>query len=389
MSDHFSFLRDVYFFRELSDEVVADIAKSVEEVSYPDATVIFREGDRADRFYIVIDGAVQVWKGFGSRAAELLAIHGTGHLFGEMALVDDMPRSATVVAEEGVRLLYLNREAFNSLLERDVQVAFSLMRNLSSMVRKSNESFVEDLRRRNDELERANRELKEAQDELLRAERLSNLGKFSSMIIHDIRNPLSVVRSYGEMVKLHRDEPERVERFAAELLRECDRLSALTAELLDYSRGEVRLRMSICNIDELFEKVANQVSTRFEQRDLRLDLRNEVSRPLILDEERMARVLVNLCENARAAMSPGGVCRLSAQATGRQVHITVDDDGRGMSDEVRSRIFEPFFSSSQGGGTGLGMVIVKNIVEAHEGTLSVASAPGEGTTVQISLPRRG
>ncbi len=388
MADYYTFLRQAYFFQDLTEEEVRVIAELANEESFRAGEVIFRETSRAEKFYIVREGQVEVWKDFDDAKRDLLAVHGEGHLFGEMALIDDLPRSATIVARTNVRVIYLLREAFISVLKNNSNVALSLLRSLSAMVRKSNDSFVEDLRRQNVELEAANRQLREAQEELLRAERLSNLGKFSSLILHDIRNPISIVKSYGEMIVMTANDAEKTREHASKIIREADRLNFIASELLDYSRGEIRLNMSVVLLSGFFEKLRGYLADRYASRNLQMNFTTEEVGPVIFDEERLLRVMINLAENARKAMTNGGVLSIHAAREGATLNFAVTDNGEGMSTEVLQMIFEPFFSSSKNGGTGLGMVIVKNIVEAHHGSLDVSSTPGVGTTVKIRLPHR-
>ncbi|MFW6288991.1 MAG: ATP-binding protein [Spirochaetota bacterium] len=388
MAEYFGFLREVYFFKDLSDGEIAEIEALFKEDRFDRGTVIFRENAPAERFFIVLDGMVEVWKDYSSPSPDLLAVHGQGHLFGEMALIDDLPRSATVVAKTDTRVLYLFRREFDRVLRERSAVALSILRSLSAMVRKSNESFVDDLRRRNAELESAYSELQSAQEELLRAERLSTLGKMSSMILHDIRNPISVLRGFGEMIQLVADEPDRVRQYAASTVREADRLNRLANELLDYSRGEIRLDVRVVPLDHLFGQLAEGMRERLVARGVTLTMDNSVVEPVLLDEERMVRVLINLCDNARKAMSRGDTLTVTARVEGSEVVIVVRDTGRGMSDDVARHIFEPFYSSSPDGGTGLGMVIVKSVVEAHRGSIAVESAPGVGTEVTLRLPTK-
>lgn len=388
MTDYYVFLRQAYFFQDLTDDEIRIIAELAREEKFKAGEVVFRETSRADKLYIVRQGQVEVWKDFDEPDRDLLAVHGEGHLFGEMALIDDLPRSATIVARTDVRVIYLLRDAFISVLKSNSNVALSLLRSLSAMVRKSNDSFVDDLRRQNLELEAANRQLREAQEELLRAERLSNLGKFSSLILHDIRNPISILKSYGEMIAMTADDPDKTREHALKIVREADRLNFIASELLDYSRGEIRLNMSVMTISALFEKLRGYLSDRYASRNLQMKFTTDVATPVILDEERMLRVLINLAENARKAMGQGGTLSVSVTKEADTLIFTVKDNGEGMAPDVLKRIFEPFYSSSKSGGTGLGMVIVKNIVEAHHGILDVHSAPGKGTTITMRLPLR-
>ncbi len=386
MGEYFDFLRDVYFFRDLSDEEIRAIEERCKDDEFQPGEIIFRENAAAERFYIVLDGMVEVWKDYAAENPDLLAVHGKGHLFGEMALIDELPRSATVVAKTPTHVLYLFREEFDQIVRHNSAVAVSILRSLSAMVRKSNESFVEDLRRRNLELERANAELREAQEELIRAERLSNLGKFSTMILHDIRNPLAILKGYAEMIGVSADQPERVKKYSESAVREADRLNQLATELLDYSRGEIRLNMQVSSVGRIFARMSDYMRERFVARGMELHLDNQVSEPVVVDEERLVRVLTNIADNARKAMTKGGTLEIRATREGDTVHLIAKDTGAGMPPEVLRRVFEPFYSSSSQGGTGLGLVIVKSIIEAHRGSLEIDSEVGAGTTVRIDLP---
>jgi signal transduction histidine kinase len=383
------FLKKVYFFADLSGEEIALIADSCCEASYVDGEIVFREGDRGSRFCIVMDGRVEIWKDFEARAGEpgdLLAVGGPGHLFGEMALVDDLPRSATVRARGATRLLCMEREDFHRIIHSNSSVALSVFKSLSLMVRKSNDSFVDSLHARNRDLETAYGELKNAQDELLRAERLSTIGKLASLILHDIRNPISVVRGYAEMILHHPDDRERIVRNAGRIISEADRLNRIAGELLDYSRGDIRLNLQIVDLAQLLTEACEEFVEKLRARGIRIETRVTYRGPVLLDRERMLRVFHNLIDNARKAMPQGGTLTIAVEQHEGGYRFVVNDTGVGMSRDVKDRIFEPFFSASAGGGTGLGMSIVKSIVEAHEGSVSVQSERGKGTEFRIVMP---
>jgi signal transduction histidine kinase len=257
------------------------------------------------------------------------------------------------------------------------------------MVRVSNETFVESLRARNRELVSANKELRDAQSRLLRAERLSVLGRFSSLILHDIRNPISILRGFAEMVLLHPTDTAIVERNMTRIMEEADRLNRIAGELLDFSRGEINLNMSIVDLRDLVGRVTQIISERFVSRKIEIKTDIAFPGPVILDNDRMLRVLLNLADNSRKAMPRGGIFSIDVRREEGRLLLTVSDTGEGMSAEALDRLFEPYFSSSKEGGTGLGMSIVKSIVDAHEGTIAVDSRTEGGTTFRLSLPLRG
>ncbi len=386
MHNYFEFLKNVYFFKELSDDEIKFIQSVCHEKEYEAGEVIFKEKSRADKFYIILDGTVEVWKDFDENYRDLLAVHSKGKLFGEMSLIDDLPRSAAVVAKTRVKLLYINRADFHRIITENSSIALSVMRSVSLMVRKSNETFVEGLRARNKELEKAYRELKETQEELLQAERLSALGKFSSLILHDIRNPLSILRGYAEMILMHNDDNERVVKSAKNIIKEADRLNNLANELLDFSRGDIRLNMSIVDLVRFVEEVVNPIKDRFDARGIKIKTNVVFKGPVLIDRERMQRVLMNLADNARKAMPKGGEFLISVRKKNSLLSFEISDTGIGMPEDVKDKIFEPFFSFSKDGGTGLGMAIVKSIIEAHDGHVFVESSKKFGTTFHIEIP---
>ncbi|MCK5674020.1 MAG: cyclic nucleotide-binding domain-containing protein [Spirochaetales bacterium] len=384
----FDFLRGIPFFEELSDTDILSISKYCTAKVIEPGLILFDEGDPADMFYIIMSGEVEVWKAYGTDDEDMLAIHGSGKLFGEMALIDNLPRSATVKTKTHTRLLQICEHDFQNMIRENSSVAFSIVRSLSSMVRKSNETFLEDLKDRNIELEKANTDLKTAHEKLIKKERLSNLGKFSSMILHDIRNPISTVKAYTELLLMDSSVPEKTIKYISNIKFETERINNLANELLDYSRGDIRLEMNIVDLSNFLSTLKNSVQRRFSSSDIKIIFDNNFTDHVVFDYERMMRVMMNLAENARKALGRKGVFSITAQKSKNSLQFIVKDNGEGMSPDIQKHIFEPFYSSSRGGGTGLGMVIVKNIVEAHEGELTISSSKGKGTEIKIDLPLR-
>lgn len=350
MEQFLPFLREVYFFKDLTEDELNGLSGVCHATQYPKGTVVFTEQARAEKFFIVMSGRVEVWKDYYGPAPDLLGEHGVGHLFGEMGLIDDLPRSATVIAAEDSKLLYVTREDFLATAASNINFTKAIIRSLSAMIRTSNEAFVNDLRQRNLELQRTNQELKAAQQELLRRERLSNLGKFSSLILHDIRNPISIIKGYTELIHMNADDTDKVRKYCGVLMNETQRLHSITNEMLDYSRGDIRLDLSVVQLDELLSWLQEHIGKAFSDQDKQLVLENEVQRPVLLDVARMQRVFLNVSENARKALNPGGRLKVRAYSTEKNICIEFADTGVGMDDDTIHSMFEPFFSKSTMGG---------------------------------------
>lgn len=380
------FLKNIYFFHTMNDIALHKILALCVEKQYEKGSILFFEDMPGDCFFVILEGELEIWKRFGQPDEILLGLSGAGQPIGEMALIDERPRSATVRARSAVKLFVIQATDFNNLLLTENSICVTLLRAVTMMVRRSNEAHIIDLDRQNKELAQAYSELQAAQEELVSRERLSVVGRFSSLILHDIRNPLSALKSRIELLRLNYTDPEYFDQALKNINSDISRMETLAAEFLDYARGDIRLHMSICNLDSLFSRFRDTISIKADRAEINITIDNKINKPVILDEERILRVLINAAENACKAMLSGGNLYIGAHSDQEKLILEIFDTGAGMSEEVLARIFEPFYSSSSAGGTGLGMVIIKSIIDAHHGTISVTSRLGEGTKVIITLP---
>lgn len=379
------FLKNIYFFHAIPEASLHKIGYLCQEKRYERDSILFFEDMPGDCFFIVIEGELEIWKRYGKPDGVLLNVTGPGQPLGEMALIDEQPRSATVKARTPARVYVIQATDFNNLLLTDANICVSLLKAVTMMVRRSNEAHIIDLDRQNRELSRAYRDLQALQDELVRRERLSVIGKFSSLILHDIRNPLSALRSRVELLKDNIDNGQDLGDSISRIKSDISRMESLAAEFLDYARGDIRLQMTVCSVDSLLERFRDAMGAKLEHFGVTLSIRNEVSRSVILDADRILRALINAGENACKAMPNGGLIEITSKIEGETLLLDIHDTGHGMSKEFLDHIFEPFHSASAG-GTGLGMIIIKSIVEAHKGSVTVSSEMERGTTVSISLP---
>jgi two-component system sensor histidine kinase PilS (NtrC family) len=232
----------------------------------------------------------------------------------------------------------------------------------------------------------------------LRTERLEAVAELSASLAHEIKNPLASIRSSIEQLSSSAREDED-ERFLAELVvRESDRLSRLLTEFLDFSRVQVTNRQAV-DLASVTEKAAEVVRTHPdcpEQAEIEVA---QQPTPLEGDEDLLHRVAVNLMLNAVQAtdgasrvqveVREAGSAELPPGVTlGSAVLLRVRDEGPGIPEDLRERLFEPFVSGRVG-GSGLGLAIVQRAVEAHRGIILVESTPGEGTVFSVLLPKSG
>jgi len=215
-------------------------------------------------------------------------------------------------------------------------------------------------------------------------ERLSSLGRLSTVIAHEVRNPLMIIK--GALRTLARDgaTPDDVRDAAADIDEETDRLNRLVNDVLDVARP-IRFDPAPTDINRVCRDAAHAVSTTNRQA-VALTLTPGLP-SLVTDGERLRTVLVNLLTNAQHAVDskPGGDVRLLTSALDdHRVAITIRDTGQGIADDDLARVFDPYFTTRRA-GTGLGLAIAKNIVEGLGGSISVVTRQGAGTDFRLEL----
>ena len=257
--------------------------------------------------------------------------------------------------------------------------------------REANSRYVDGLETRNRELENAYKKLQEAQNELLNAEKLSAIGKFASIIIHDIKNPLTNIRAYAELIEKKLSKIEGVSssilRGTSVIMNEVDRLVVMTTELLDFTKGNISLDKEKVDLREYLLELIENVQGRAEKNNIQISFDSSAEEIfLLIDKLKMQRVFLNLINNAMEAIGEDGTIQITLEEKDNFVLWKIKDSGCGIPDSIANKIFEPFVSGKNN-GTGLGMAIVKSFVEKHEGTISVKSKVGEGTEMIISLPK--
>lgn len=237
-------------------------------------------------------------------------------------------------------------------------------------------------------------QLRAQQEALLRAEQLAAVGRISAQVAHEVRNPLS---SIGLNVELLEEaigrapfsteaEAREAKDILAAVTREVDRLTEVTEQYLRLARPPSPT-LEPEELGELLGSVLDFAREELERAGVRVERELPAGTPpALVDEAQLRQVFLNLLRNAREAMPGGGRLTVSTRAVDGAVEAAFSDSGPGMSEAVRERIFEPFFST-KAQGTGLGLAVSQQILQAHGGSLTCHSSPGQGTTFVVRLPR--
>ncbi|RJP77627.1 MAG: hypothetical protein C4524_07850 [Candidatus Zixiibacteriota bacterium] len=378
-------LRRIHFFDGLKFEELERLATLVSILSVESGEVIISSGEPPEAFYIIERGRVEIVRDTSAGSEVVATLGRSGDFFGEMALIESRPRSSTVRALTPCELLVISRPDFDELIREHPSIHFEVTRALSHNLRRSDTRFAEKILEKNRQLAQALADLKAAQEQLLQQERLSLVGRLASGIIHDLKKPLTCISGYAQLLAGDALAAEKRRRYADTIVREVQRLVDMANEILRFSKGERDIHMRRVNLADWLREVEEFLGRDFEGSGVRFQTHVEYDGPVFFDPDKFKNVFYNLAANATAAMPEGGTFAFSCRRQGRLLCLEFRDTGTGMTPEVAARVFDDFFSQRQD-GTGLGMAIVKRTVEAHGGSIEVASELGRGSRFTIHLP---
>ena len=229
-------------------------------------------------------------------------------------------------------------------------------------------------------------DFKSMQDQLRKTERIAELGTLASGMAHEIGTPMNVILGRAEYL-LQRTADEGMKKGLTTIVTQIERITKVMNQLLVFARRKQPDRQ-VVDLGEIVEDSLEMFQERITHNRITVEKATEGNLPSIYaDRDQLVQVLINLVTNSLHAMPEGGRLRLSLAREGSHVCLGVSDTGHGMPEEIRSKVFEPFFTTKDfGKGTGLGLTVVKGIVEEHGGTITVESVVDKGTTFWIRLP---
>ncbi len=221
--------------------------------------------------------------------------------------------------------------------------------------------------------------------EMVNNERLSAVGRMASTIIHDIKNPMGTLRVYAQVMK-KKSGNEEAGKLADEMIHQVDRFVNMAQEILDFSRGVSATNIQETEFGEVMEGVLAFIQKDLTKRNIKLEKSLNFQGKVKVDQDKIVRVFYNIASNAADAMPTGGTLTVSTEDAGGMVKVDFKDTGTGMPEEVKRKIFEPFVTYGKKHGTGLGMAIVKKVMDDHKGKIEIETEMGKGTTIRLLFP---
>jgi signal transduction histidine kinase len=360
-------LSDCPLFNQLPEAELRGIEAAAQVRTAAPGTVVFQEGDPGDGLYVIIRGTVEVSCMVSPTERRTLSVFKAGEVFGEMAVIDSQPRSATATASAEAELAFLPSMDLWLAFERSSSLAVNLMRTVVHRMREFNQTYTR---------------------EVVQAERFTLVGRFARSIVHDFKNPLNIIGISADMAAMSDSTSASRSAAAARIRRQVDRLSNMINELLEFTRGSgANAVLARMDYGECVRSLVGELRPEVEARGVQIEWQGEVpSVPVTVDPRRLFHVFHNLMGNACDAMGGPGTIRVRVIGGEKEVVTEIEDTGPGIAPEIASRLFEAFATFGKSSGTGLGLSICKRIVEDHKGRIEARAASGGGAMFSFTLP---
>ncbi len=359
-----------------------------EVCTYPKDIILCHEDAFESTFYIILEGRVEVTKMISPEEVRLLKILEAGDFFGEMAIIHEAPRAATVTTLEPTTVLEIRKEAFNSLLHRSASISLAMVKEVSQRLRSNDAMAIEDLRLKAGELASAYQQL--AEQDYARRE-------FLTTIAHELRTPLTAANGFLHMLQISLtqdkglDTPEQ--RAALEnVSRNIQHIVTLVNDILFLQEMDLILpRFTEVDLKSVLEAVIVRYRQPAQENQVRLWLKIPSDLPVISgDAKSLERAFAAIVDNAIKFSPDGGDVEILASHSDSQVWVEIRDHGIGIPEHIKPRIFNRFFHVDEIDGrvfrgVGLGLSIARQVIEQHQGQIAVDSQYGKGTTFTVFL----
>jgi signal transduction histidine kinase len=362
-------LASAELFRLLKPEELATVSRAAQERTFSVGQEIFREGDPGDGLYVVVEGLVEISGLINNEQRHVFSQVVPGGVFGEMAVIEQLPRSACATAAWPTRVLFISRAQMQALIERSHVFAAALLQLVSHRLRDFNQHYLR---------------------EVVQAERLAAVGRFARSIVHDLKNPLNIISLTSEVFGRADAAPQMRESAQARIRKQVERINDLVTDILQFTRGDQGPARAPMNYARFIERMTEELRPEIELKSMTLEIGNPPPETTLnLDAKLLRRVFVNLVHNATDVMPESGSITFRFTQESGKVRTDIKDSGPGIAPEIAGKLFQPFATHGKAHGSGLGLSICKKIIEDHGGDISAQNDPAGGAVFSFTLPVAG
>lgn len=228
---------------------------------------------------------------------------------------------------------------------------------------------------------------KQMENQLLHSERLAAIGEFSASLAHEIRNPITIIKSTAQFCQSNYESlsKEKIKKMMAIFTETSDRINKIIHDLLTFSKPQT-VSLEEGDIIIILKKACSFLEKKFASQKVKLNTDFPDKLPsVMLDEDQIYGVFLNLMLNSLEAMQEGGELNVNTKIINKEIEIIISDTGSGISEENLKKIFNPFFTTKEK-GTGLGLSLVHQVINSHQGNIKINSIIGKGTQVVMHFP---
>ena len=327
---------------------------------------IYHEGDPADGVCLVLEGQVEIFSISGDRE-QIYACFQAGDYLGEGAVLDGRKRTTTARARGRASIAKIPSTVLFEVLDKEpVVITLHLFQNVLNHMRKTNDLLVQ---------------------RMLREEKVALVGDMANSLLRDLRAPIQVIVSAADVIRTNHSDAETV-GCCEKMELQCDWLVAMAGELLEFSRGEAKLHLDRTETSALIQQFVAFNADFFRESGVKFSFEDQPAE-IEVDSLRLQRVLLILVSNAIEALDskPDGRIDVRAWVADGILYLSVRDNGPGIPDGIKDRIFDPFVIHGKKGGSGLGLAIAHNVIAAHRGKITFETQAGQGTEFLIRIPQ--
>src|ERR1700730_6260399 len=298
-----------------SSQGLDSLKRNARKLSFRKGRVIFREGESSDALYEIEHGSVEVSALIGGKLRSVFATFGAGDYFGEIAVIDSKPRSATAIAKADTVVRRISHDKVWRMFTRSPRLLVMMMHGFSHRLREFDQRYLE---------------------ELFHHERLALVGRFAQSIVHDFQSPLSNIGFAADLVSADGATHKEKTMANAIIRRQVERMAGMIGEVLDFTRSSrSRVVLTMTNFDQFIEELLAELRQEAARKSVAIELKTSPPRIRIpLDRHRLPHVFSNLVRNAIDFMPRGGRIMLNIVLSERDVIIKVEDTGPGLSTYV-------------------------------------------------------
>lgn len=371
-------------FPEVDTTTLADIAPLARIETYPADTVLCYEGDIGDKFYLISEGEIEILKKFTDTEERVMRTSRAGEYFGEMALLDDAPRTATVKTTQPTVMLELDRETFETALQKNPRITTMLVKTIINRMRANDARALSELAQQKQELEVAYSELQWQEE---------RRNEFLNTLAHELRTPLTTTSGYMQLLRAGLLSGEQFDMAIDKIDSSFKKVISLINDLLFVQR-QMLVEFALEDVDllEILSIVYDELDPKARDSKKSINMLANTPVPIIqADPAGLTRAFKHLLDNAIKFSPDSNEVVVEVALKSNLITISFIDYGVGIPEDFMPRLFLEFERIETAGGhlfdgAGLGLPIVKQIIERHGGSIDVKSKVGEGSTFTVKLP---